>query len=77
MATRITVDREFGSDSWWDNATAAPDRPAKLTPILTGKEREIEVSDTEAAEIERWCAAIPGWGEGTEYAAHPLLFNPA
>jgi hypothetical protein len=77
MATRITVDKEFGADSWWDEAREAENRPPQLDPLINAHQQEVVVEDDEVATIKKWCGSISGWNEGTEYAPHPLLFNPA
>lgn len=75
---RIIVDEEFGAESWWDAARERADCPPALRALLHNvSDWEIEVTEEEAAQIEAWCKSIPGWNDGTAYASHPLLFNPA
>lgn len=75
MAMRIIVDMEFGDGEWWDVASRTCPF-SEMKPIFEGYQPEIEVSDYVGEEIETWGKTIDGWNDGTEYASHPLLFNP-
>jgi DNA-binding Xre family transcriptional regulator len=63
---------------WWDSVQTAKDEPYLLQLMLAeGGPDAVQCSATEAVEIKKWAAAIPGWKDKTapKYAPHPLAFR--
>lgn len=77
MPYTIKVDYENNTEEWWAAARASTTMPEFLRPLIHDIEcGEIVVSAPKAKQAKAWCASLPGWNDGPEYAIHTLLIDP-
>jgi len=69
---RLAIDFEFSSRTWWE--AGGQDLWDALTEAFDGS--GVVVDDDLAASWLAQASAIEGWGDGAEYAPHPIRLSP-